>query len=248
MGILDKLNATQENCETNGFDQEALEHINKIAHTQIYVGSDQNEYLDETNYQENNLFGIYNASDWRLFQTPIDKPFEEYDSDGTITYFWYYGDVIDLQFNLTGEIVVEDDAIVYYVTGQTPTETTVGQVNQKAYNIVDIKSWTLVAIEGTIYIWQEDNEYIAPITGNRHVYFSIQDYIKDKHICVKIQDFKYNTIYEQDYNGDQDILLHINQELSNAMVPGVYYVHIAVIDENSKNIIIGINKYRLLVK
>ena len=248
MGILDGALNAQNNCNTDGFDEESMDTLSRYSHNQIYVGSNNNHYLDETDYEENNLIGIYNAADWRLYHNPIDKPFEEYDSTGSITYFWYYGDVVDLEFNLNGEMVVEDDAIVYYYDGQTPTENTSGIIGQKAYNIVNSKEWTLIAIDGTSYLWQEDEQYNPPLIGNRRVYFTIQDYIRDKNVCIKLQDFKYNTIYEQDYSGDQQLILHISKELSNNMVPGVYYVQLAVVDQNSKDILLGINRYRLLVK
>lgn len=248
MGILDRDSQENNNCQNNSFQQENLNSIYENSIFNIYnqESCTNQEKLDE--FQIGNLKDIYENSDWRLFQTPIDKPFSEVDSDGSITYFWYYGDILDLKFDLNGEMVVEDDTILYYYRGQTPTEDTAGTIGQKAYNIIDNIQWTLVSIDGDRYMWQQDEEYIPPITGSRHVYFTIQDYIKDKNICIKIQDFKYNTIYEQNFDGSQEIVLHVSKELSDTMVPGIYYLHLQVVDQNSNNVLLGINKYRLLVK
>lgn len=46
-----------------------------------------------------------------LVSNVIYKPFEEYDAFGNlIGYWWYYGDTKNLEFNISGEIVVENES------------------------------------------------------------------------------------------------------------------------------------------
>ena len=94
------------------------------------------------------------------------KPFEEYNAEGKlIGYYWYYGNTVSLQFNITGEIIVESDDIIYSAIGQHPTEDTAGPIGCKAYNVIDLKSWTLMSVSEQQYNWEEDEEFTCPNSG-----------------------------------------------------------------------------------
>mgnify|MGYP003296204872 CR=1 FL=1 len=109
------------------------------------------ENFDEKSHISNRA---YSLTDYNFNNNTYIKPYEEYDNNGNIIcYYWNYGDSINLSFSLSGEITVDSDAIIYNIAGQYPDKTTVANINSKAYNVIDLKSWTLVSIENNNYNW-----------------------------------------------------------------------------------------------
>jgi hypothetical protein len=94
------------------------------------------------NYVPNNLVRSFpvGRSYTKLDPIQASKPYEEYDAKGElIGYFWRYGETLNLEFNIDGEITVEDDAIVLTSAGTTPDNAT-GKILQRAYNVIDKKN------------------------------------------------------------------------------------------------------------
>ncbi len=152
------------------------------------------------------------------------KPYEEYNAKNElIGYWWYYGDTINLDFHITGNIVVEDDALIYTAINDGPTNQTKGILNQKAYNITDFKSWTLTSITSDDYIWTLDETFNNPEEGLRNIYISAEDFIKDKQITFTLYNFRWEEIDTKLYDGSTDINYIIDDELSKKLVKGVYY-------------------------
>ena len=87
------------------------------------------------NYQPpNNLIRSFpvGKSYTKLDPIQASKPYEEYNAKGElIGYFWHYGESLNLEFNIDGEITIEGDAIVLSVKGQTPPQI-VGHPKQRA--------------------------------------------------------------------------------------------------------------------
>lgn len=178
------------------------------------------------NYIPNNLRDV----DINKYTTT--SPYEEYDINGNhIGYFWYYGDTVNLQFNIDGLITVDNNSIIYNVSGDAPNESVPGEINQKAYNIIDLKSWTLISIENdSVYNWVLDSQFIYPVDGIKKVYFSAEDYLQGKQLRVRLYDFRYEVIYEEIFDGNITVNLNINNELSQKLVKGNYYCTITAID------------------
>ena len=105
------------------------------------------------NYVPNNLIKAFpfkqNVS--KLDPQSASKPYEEYNTKGDLCgYFWREGETLNLEFNLDGEITVESDAMILTVSGQEPAG---GDVGQRAYNIIDLISWTCV-VKDDESIWE----------------------------------------------------------------------------------------------
>lgn len=165
------------------------------------------------------------------------KPYEDYnDKNELIGYWWYYGNTVVLEFNINGEITIEDDAIIYTNTTQQPSVTTEGRIGQKAYNIVDLKSWTCMNIiyeDGNVlkYNWVLDSEFVYPEDGQRNVYIDAEDFLKDKQAVVKLYNFRREIIDTKTYQASTNIKYVIDKEFSEKLVRGNYFVSLEIFDE-----------------
>ena len=168
-----------------------------------------------------------------------NMPNTEYDDYGRIiAYTWKYGETVNLRFQLTGRIVVRNTDIVYQVAGEHPTEHTIGFVDQRAFNIVDLLSWRCSAIitedDHTLtYVWTPEEDYVEPFNGGRSIYISIAEYIKDKQIIFTLMNDRYETVYEETIKPEDTFFtIEISEDLSNKLLKGIYFYQIAVVNEN----------------
>lgn len=188
-----------------------------------------------TNYDENSTTCPRNT-DRECHSNRV--PYAEYNANNElIGYYWYYGDTVDIQFDVTGEVTIESDAIVYTASGDMPQENTIGYINQKAYNIVDYISWTCVAIIEGKYIWEEDKIFEAPANDGRLLYISAKNFLKDMLYKICIYNGRYELLYIFDGSASTNISLHIDEDLSKELVKGIYYITLTVANKNSTNFI-----------
>lgn len=160
-----------------------------------------------------------------------NKPYEEYDADGNlIGYSWYQGDTIQLAFHIDGKINVENNAIVYTSYGDAPTVATEGIINQKAYNIVDLKSWTCQGQTATEYIWTLDTQFVNPSYTSRSYYISASTYLANKILHFKVLNYRRQIIFESKQTAASDIYFTISRENSLKIVKGTYTVELDCID------------------
>ena len=205
------------------------------------------------NYVPNNLVCSFpgGKSYTKLDPVKASKPYEEYNTKGElIGYSWYQGETLNLEFNIDGEIVVESNAIIYAAIGEAPTVTTEGVVGQRAYNVVDLKSWTCEAVvpeQG--YVWVEDDvfDHDRP-DATKSVYVSASDYLADKNIELQLLNFRFEPIHTEQFKGTSRIIFTIDKELSAKIVKGVYYCSLTVVSDTLKTPIFGAKDCTLLVK
>lgn len=184
----------------------------------------------QDNYVPNNMQPCPPNPCWNNLKPACpNKPYEDYNEKGElIGYWWNYGDILNLEFNIVGQVTVADDAIIYTAANQTPLTSTVGFINQKAYNIIDQISWTCTAIDSNQYTWTQDIIYQDPPSGNRNIYISAQDFLASTQVTVQLFNFRMEQIAIQTYNGSSTIIFPIDQELSQKLVKGIYYCSLTV--------------------
>lgn len=202
------------------------------------------------NYTPNNIIKEFDKpqSYTKLDPKQSSKPYENYNSKGDLEgYFWYYGDVLNLEFNIDGEITIESDAILFSTQGEAPNSFTPGYIGQRAYNIVDLASWTCVGVSDT-YSWQKDSEFTYPEANGRKVYLSASDYLKDKKIVVRLYNFRFEQIYESTFEGNSRVVFPITKELSEKLLRGIYYCSLMCVSENTCQTIFNTSDCKLLVK
>ena len=100
-------------------------------------------------------------------------PYEDYDVDGNlIGYYWHYGDTVELNFIIDGEITL-------------------------------------------------DNGYITAA-----------DFLKEKNAKIAIYSFRYETIFETVVDASTRIKLIIDEETSNKLLRGIYYITLTIFKDN----------------
>lgn len=203
------------------------------------------------NYVPNNLINAFPSKMNGSKLDPLDasKPFEEYNAKGELTgYFWRQGETLNLEFNIDGEITLEADAILLTAHGQAPTTQTMGKVGQKAYNIVDLKSWRCVAVSAMQFIWKEDAEFTYPLNSDRSVYISAADYLRDKEVEVTLYNFRMEPICKKVFAASPTIVFAIDRELSAVLPKGIYHCSVTVFNKDVCYTVFDANDCDLLVK
>ena len=203
------------------------------------------------NYMPNNLINAFPKQLTVSKLDPLDesKPFEEYDIKGNlIGYSWRQGETLNLEFNIDGEITLEDDAVVMKTSGQAPDERTMGNIGQRLYNIVDFRSWTCVGIFKGKYFWHEDEEFTYPTNQGRCVYVSAEDYLKDKTVEVILYNFRLEPICKRQFVGNPKIIFSVDKELSATLQKGIYYCSVNVFNSLVSHTIFNAQDCTLMVK
>ena len=201
------------------------------------------------NYKPNNLICTFpvGKSYTKLDPVQASKPYEEYDSKGNlIGYFWHYGETLNLEFNIDGEITVEDGAMILTSKGSTPSPLE-GALMQRAYNTADKRSWTCTDIVDNTFVWTEDAEFTYDESG-KSVYVTAADYMKDKQVDVTLYNFRMEPIHSETFDGNTKIIFPITTELSKKLVKGIYYCSLTVFNDSVNLPIFSSADCTLLVK
>lgn len=148
---------------------------------------------------------------------------------------WNHGEEFDLYLDATPTVKVLEDSLVYRESGAEPNESTKGYAGQQAYNTYDRKSWTCVGEGGGFYIWKEDRKLVAPDCGTKELVFRNES--NDFLVSAKVYNFRWELIYQKDFNGANTIVLPVNKEFNDIVNPGTYYCTIVVTNEEESEIV-----------
>lgn len=202
-------------------------------------------------YTPNNLVCSFPVSETysKLCPVKASKPYEHYNAKGElIGYFWHYGDTLNLEFNLDGEITVESDSIIFHNSGEFPTLSTVGKLNQRAYNIVDFRSWTCISVDSDNYIWEEDEVFEYDEESNKSIYVSAEQFLEDKFVELILYNFRLEPIYKEITKAGTSVIFGIDSELSKKLLKGVYYCSLAVFNDDMYKSVFTTHDCTFLVK
>lgn len=189
------------------------------------------------------------ASYTKLENTTNGACYENYDIKGNlIGYVWNYGETLTLEFNIDGIITVESNALIFEKSGEEPLGTTIGFVGQKAYNIIDLKSWTCVAAFSDHFIWSTDDEFTYDDHGTNQIIVSAADYMRDKKAKLVVYNFRHEPLIEQEFEGQTKILFEIDKELSQTLRKGVYYCDLIVFNDKTSVSVFSTTDCSFLVK
>lgn len=215
------------------------------------MGMFLNYHSISDNYTPNNLIKAFpcKTSCSKLFSTEGSKPFEEYDAKGNIEgYYWRYGDTLNLEFHIDGEIMVEDNAIILKSMGEVPTEDTVGYVGQRCYNIIDLISWTCVAKIGRDNIWNKDEVFSYPLDSKNSIYIDASEYLKDKSVVITLYNFRMEPIHRYETIAVSPCIFPITRKLSESMPKGIYYCSLEVSGKETNQTVFSPEDCKFLVK
>ena len=174
--------------------------------------------------------------------TPLEKyitinpklPKPLYNVKGTfLGYKWNHGEYFDFNISVNSIIKINSMSLIFEKSGEIPDNNTVGEFEgQKAYNIVDAKSWTFVGKTECIYMWVEDDELIYDINGDKCI--EINTDMTNKYILLNIFNFRWESIYEQESKiGESSITINVNEEISKKLTPGIYYCTVKICSEDT---------------
>ena len=165
------------------------------------------------------------------------EPRKEFSNDGLfIGYSWNYGDTVEIPYSIYKTIPVEDNAIIYYESEKGPSKDTVGLLNQKAYNIVDLKLWICKTLDQSIYNWVEQDKFTYPTHGKKMVTLNSDIDMSDKSIEVNICNFRKEVIYTETFSGQTSVKVNIDKDLSKKLLKGIYYITFSIVGEDYKNL------------
>lgn len=169
-----------------------------------------------------------------------NKPYEEINAKGELVgYWWNYGDTINLDFNLSGYVTVDGSNNYIDVLSFIQNK----QINITLYNFRH-EQITNMLFKGSDY---KDLKYdIIPV--NEHTIGIFYTYSNDTGTYNKVylpQDYIKDTTY---YEGNLSIVFPIDKELSQALVPGIYYCSLTIIGEESTITIVDENSCTLTVR
>ena len=179
-----------------------------------------------------------NTTDYKdIYYLTIDSeiPRPMYDiKNNFLGYTWDKGEIFDFNISVDDMITVRENSIIYEHSGEQPDIYTVAEVEgQQAYNIVDCKSWTFSGKTENLYIWVEDTELTYPVNGDKSIMINTD--MTDAHIQLDIYNFRWENIHTQNGEiGESDIVLHIDEEISKLLKPGVYYVTLKICSEETQ--------------
>ena len=186
------------------------------------------------NYIPNNTT---NYKDLYYSTIASEMPKQLYDAENNfIGYSWDKNEIFDFKISVDDMITVRENAIIFNKPGECPDTYTVATVSgQQAYNVVDCKSWTFSGKTENLYIWVEDEELTYPINGDKSIMINTD--MTDAYIQLDIYNFRWENIYTQNGEiGQSDIVLKINEEISDILKAGIYYLTLKICSEN-KNFI-----------
>lgn len=165
-------------------------------------------------------------------------------------YTWSWKDTVDIPITVNKIVNVPDNSIIVYNHLEVPTDQTVGYIGQKYYNVTDIASWTCKSInvddssQSTSYTWFKD-DYLKYIESNTNTQITIEPDISGKHLEVEILNFRKEVIYEESFDeGESFNYLNINLELSNKLVPGIYFIRVRLVSDTTSSFI---DEYKIFV-
>lgn len=167
----------------------------------------------------------------------LSLPKKEYDNSGKfIGYSWNYGETLTIPYSVNKVIYVEEDALVYDISGVSPSISTIGTFGQKAYNTVDRKSWVCKTLDSSKYIWEEQDKFTYPENGKKPVSIKFIQDTSDKFIEFSINNFRREKIYSTTIPCAQEVPLVIDSDLSNKLISGIYYCTVAILSASDKYI------------
>lgn len=204
-----------------------------------------NNFIPNNMRYQNNVPTSYT----KLAPNQASKPYECYNAQGDLEgYCWYYGDGLNLEFNIDGEITVESNAIIYKSAGLEPNGKTVGAIGQRAYNITDLRSWTCSYFIDNTYVWVEDAEFTYPLGEDKSVYLSAEKYLEDKTLIFCLYNFRMEEIYRETFSGTPSVIIPITPELSKTLVKGIYYCSLTAVSAKTSETIFDARDCKILVK
>lgn len=196
------------------------------------------------NYVPNNIVPPPNPCKPKLEPCKPIKPYEEYNAEGELVgYYWHYGDTINLEFNVSGEVTIINGesfiSAVDFLSNKYAVMTVYdfrGQVvaTQKLYTSTKFERGSVIKAGSVINQVVIGEDYVVEDgswTVNQQSILKIGSTLA-KGTTINNREIEENTVTETElilYPGTK-ILFEIDKELSNKLVKGVYTCTLIIYD------------------
>lgn len=160
---------------------------------------------------------------------------------GNKNYKWNYGETFNIDYTVNTDITIMNDDIIFRNKGEEPTQSLIGELNQRIYNVVDIKEWICKEIiDDNIYNWELQKTFIVPANGDKSETLT-PDY-SDKIITINFYDYRRELFYTEELvNNDNIFTFEMTSEKSKDFIKGVYYLEIKADDTILYKIVCRVN-------
>lgn len=168
------------------------------------------------------------------------KPYEEYNAEGQlIGYWWVYGDTINLEFDLSGYVTIDDDDTYVEIRDFIKDK----EIYVQLYNFRH-EQIASMNFNGSDY---QEVTYSVAKKVNRFtqgIYYVLEDDTYEP--VVLPRDFNKDTIYYK--KDDVEIIFPIDKKLSAQMEKGTYYCSISIRNDDLISTIFYQEECTLVVK
>ena len=170
------------------------------------------------------------------------KPYEEINAEGELVgYWWNYGDTINLEFELSGNVTVDDSNTFISVRDFIKDK----QIRINIYNFRHEQIETKL-FDGNNKQYQSITYSVDP-TVNRKTIGLFYTYSDNTYSQVQLpRDYIKDTIYYKE--DDVKVIFGIDQAMSADLVKGIYYCSLEILDDVSTITVINDNDFSLTVK
>ena len=144
------------------------------------------------------------------------------------------GNTYEIPVKIDNYILVNENDIIYYVSGESPISSTEAKVGTKAYNVVDLISWELVSIvDNSIYNWVQDEVFTFSETGNVVIELP-EAYYAGKTLLLSIYNFRYELIYNTEQEAHKEFYFNITTDIADEYFnfKGLYFLKVDLISDN----------------
>lgn len=163
------------------------------------------------NYIPNNMRSSCPPKEEVLQPCGSNKPYTDYDSNGKVQgYWWYYGDTVTLDFNITGEVTFENSE-------ESNEEI---KVDEDKLNIEPKQDGGYILASDFF----KDKKVIIQLYNFRQ-----EEMIIDKQLLQKVYEYEDLIINE---DNSVSVLFQIDKTISSKLLRGVYYISLKVISDD----------------
>lgn len=199
------------------------------------------------NYEPSNIKPIPNPCKPKLEPCKPTKPYEEYNAEGKLEgYYWNYGDTINLEFDVSGEVTIIDGetyiSALDFLIGKTAVMTI---YDFRGDVIATQKLYTSTTLQRNSVI--KAGSIINGVTYNEDFTIEESSLTIEKQSILKIGSTLAkgttinNKIYEEETVTETELILYpgtkilfeIDKELSDKLIKGVYTCTLILYDENN---------------
>lgn len=159
-----------------------------------------------------------------------------------VGYAWDYGESVNIEIKHQIHLTLQENAI-YTFEDVDPTESTVGEVGQRYYNLYNLTSFVCESAFEGVYTWQRDEN--LTFFSNEPIEIDVPINMTGKSTIVELLNFRRELIDEKEFAGQNTINWVLTHEESAKYLGGIYYMNIYIVEEGQETLS---NSYEIVIR